>query len=323
MKAIQFQTYGGPEVLKLVDLPEPKVTSGQTLIRVQAAAVNPLDGAVRAGHFPIAAKPPLIPGEEASGIVVRNGGQFKEGERVVVYGGGLGIFGNGTWAELVAVPTTSVRRLPEGLSFEQGAALPNVGVTANGALRHGGLKAGETLLVLGATGGVGSAGVQIGKALGARVIAVVSKQDKASQISSLGADHVIALSGAPLAEQVQALTEGKGADLVLDPIGGDVTGKALAAAGTFGRLVHLGYSAGMTLTINSLDFIAKASSILGFNIFHVSPERAAKDLDEVMALANTGKYRPLVDRTFPVEEVVSATAHLEQRKGAGKVILTF
>lgn len=140
MKAIQFQTYGGPEVLKLVDLPEPKVTSGQTLIRVQAAAVNPLDGAVRAGHFPIAAKPPLIPGEEASGTVVRDGGQFKEGERVVVYGGGLGIFANGTWAELIAVPTTSVRRLPEGLSFEQGAALPNVGVTAYGALRHGGLK---------------------------------------------------------------------------------------------------------------------------------------------------------------------------------------
>jgi NADPH2:quinone reductase len=198
-----------------------------------------------------------------------------------------------------------------------------VGVTAYGALRHGGLKAGETLLVLGATGGVGSTGVQIGKALGARVIAVVSKPDKASQISSLGADHVVALSGAPLAEQVQALTDGKGADLVLDPIGGDVTGKALAAVSNFGRLVHLGYSAGMTLTINSLDFVAKASSILGFNIFHVSPERSAKDLDEIIALANAGKYRPLVDKTIPVEEVVTATTHLEQRKGAGKVILIF
>jgi NADPH:quinone reductase len=111
--------------------------------------------------------------------------------------------------------------------------------------------------------------------------------------------------------------------VVLDPLGGEVTGKALAAVSTFGRLVHLGYSAGMTLTISSLDFVAKASSILGFNIFLVAPDRAAKDLDEVVALAAQVKYRALVDKAFPVAEVVAATAHLDQRKGAGKVVLTF
>jgi NADPH:quinone reductase len=323
MKAIQIASHGGPDVLKLANLPEPTPGADQVLVRIKASAVNPLDGIVRAGYFPIAAKPPLILGEEAAGIVEREGAQFKKGERVIVYGGGLGVFGNGTWAELVAVPNSSLRRLPEGMSFEEGAALPNVGVTAYGALRHGGLKAGETLLVLGATGGVGSAGVQIGKALGARVIAVVSKPEKAAEIAGLGADHIVALSGALLAEQVQALTDGKGADVVLDPLGGEVTGKALAAVSTFGRLVHLGYSAGMTLTISSLDFVAKASSILGFNIFLVAPDRAAKDLDEVVALAAQGKYRALVDKAFPAAEVVAATAHLEQRKGAGKVVLTF
>jgi NADPH2:quinone reductase len=322
MKAIQIQSHGGPEVLKLTGLPDPKPTADEVLVRVKASAVNPLDGIVRMGYFPIAAKPPLILGEEAAGLVERDGAGFKAGEQVIVYGGGLGVFGNGTWAELIAVPASSLRRLPEGVSFEEGAALPNVGVTAYGALRHGGLEGGETLLVLGATGGVGSAGVQIGKALGAHVIAVVSKAEKAAEIKDLGADHTVALSGAPLAEQVQALTDGKGADLVLDPVGGEATGKALSAVSTFGRLVHLGYSAGMTLTLNSLDFVAKASSIFGFNIFLVAPERAAKDLDEVVALAAQGKYRALVDQTFPLAEVAAATAHLDERKGAGKVVLT-
>jgi NADPH:quinone reductase len=116
----------------------------------------------------------------------------------------------------------------------------------------------------------------------------------------------VALSAGPLAEAVQKLTEGRGADLVLDPIGGEV-----------------GYSAGMTLTVNSLDFIRNASTILGFNIFLQTPERLGKDHDEVIALAAAKKYRAFVDKTFPAAEVAEATRHLESRKGAGKVVLTF
>lgn len=323
MKAIQIQAQGGPEVLQVRTLREPTPKTGEVLVRVKASAVNPLDGIVRAGYFPIAAQPPLVLGEEASGVVEQDSAGYRAGERVIVYGGGLGVFKDGTWAEQVAVPSAAVRRLPENVSFEEGAAIANVGVTAYGALRHGGLKAGETLVVLGATGGVGSAGVQIGKALGARVIAVVSKPERASEIKHLGADHIVALSEGNLAEAVQKLTNGKGADVVLDPVGGEVTGKALAAVSTSGRLVHLGYSAGLTLTINSLDFVAKASSILGFNIFLQAPERSAQDLDAVVALAGQGKYRAFVDKVFPAEQVIEATAHLDQRKGAGKVVLKF
>jgi NADPH2:quinone reductase len=323
MKAIQIQSHGGPEVLTLTNLPDPSPANGEVLVRIKASAVNPLDGIVRAGYFPIAAKPPLILGEEAAGVIERDGAGFKAGERVIVYGGGLGVFRDGTWAELVAVPAAALRRLPEGISFEEGATLPNVGVTAFGALRHAGLKAGETLLVLGANGGVGSAGVQIGKALGARVIAVVSKLAKAEEIKTLGADHIIALSDGSLAEQVQRLTDGKGADLVLDPVGGDVTGQALAAAATFGRLVHLGYSAGMTLTLGSLDFIGKAASVLGFNIFHQTPERSAQDLNEVVTLIAQRKYRAVLGKSFPAADVIAATRHLDERKSAGKVVLTF
>jgi NADPH2:quinone reductase len=237
MKAIQIQSYGGLEVLRTTTLSDPDPGPDEVLVRIKASAVNPLDGIVRMGHFPIAKEPPLIFGEEAAGIVDRNGAGFKAGERVIVYGGGLGVFRDGTWAEAVAVPGSCLRRIPEGMSFEEAAARANVGVTAYGALRTAALKAGETLVVLGATGGVGSAGVQIGKAIGARVIAVVFTAGKAANLRSLGADHVVALSGGPLAEQVRGLTKGKGSDVVLDSVGGDVTGQALSSLASFGRLV--------------------------------------------------------------------------------------
>src|SRR5215475_14347198 len=323
MKAIQIQSHGSLEVLKVTTLPDPDPGADEALVRIKASAVNPLDGIVRTGDFPIAKEPPLILGEEAAGIVERDGGGFKAGERVIVYGGGLGVFRNGTWAEVVAVPASSLRRLPDGISFEEGAALTNVGVTAYGALRTAELKAGETLVVLGATGGVGSAGVQLGKAIGARVIAVVSTAGKAARLQALGADHVVALADGPLAEQMQKLTERKGADVVLDTVGGDVTGQALSSLASFGRLVHLGYSAGTSLKINSLDLISKPSTILGFNIFLVPPERSAKDIDDVIALAAKKKYRAVVDKTFPVSQVAEATRYLDERKAFGKVVLTF
>jgi NADPH2:quinone reductase len=193
--------------------------------------------------------------------------------------------------------------------------------TAYGALRTAELKAGETLVVLGATGGVGSAGVQIGRAIGARVIAVVSSAGKAERLHDLGADHVAPLSDGPLAEQVQKLTEGKGANVVLDTVGGDVTGHALSSLASFGRLVRLGYSAGTTLTIDSLDLISKPSAIIGFNIFLVPAERSEKDIDEVIALAAQAKYRAVVDKTFPMSEVAEATRYLDERKAVGKVVL--
>jgi NADPH:quinone reductase len=322
MKAIRIQSHGGLEVLRVTTLPDPEPRTGEVVVRIKASAVNPLDGIIRMGNFPIAKTPPLILGEEAAGVVEGNEAGFKRGERVIVYGGGLGVFRDGTWAEGVAVPASSLRRLPEGVSFEEGAALSNVGVTALGALRTAELKAGETLVVLGATGGVGSAGVQIGKAIGARVIAVASTAGKGARLQALGADHVVALSDGPLAESVLKLTEGKGPDVVLDTVGGDVTGRAVSSLASFGRLVHLGYSAGTTLTIDSLDLIAKPSTIIGFNILLVPAGLAARDLDEVTALAAQAKYRAVVDKIFPMAEVAEATRYLDERRAVGKVVLT-
>jgi NADPH:quinone reductase len=323
MNAIQIPSHGGLEVLQSVPLPDPVPKPGEVLVRVKASAINPLDGAVRMGSFPMAAKPPLILGEEASGVIEIDGEGFKAGRKVIIYGGGLGVSRDGTWADLVAVPATSVRELPEGISFEEGAALSHVGVAAYGALRHGGLKAGERLLVLGANGGVGSAAVQLGKALGASVVAVVSKTERAPEIRELGADHVLALSDGPFTETVQKLTERRGVNLVLDPIGGEFTGQAFSVLSKFGRLVHLGAGAGPTLTINSRDLVRNASTILGFSIFLETPERLAKDHEEIVALAAAKKYRAFVGKTFPAAEVAEATRYLEAGKAAGKVVLTF
>jgi NADPH:quinone reductase-like Zn-dependent oxidoreductase len=121
MKAIQIRSHGGLEVLQSATLPDPTPKAGEVLVRVRASALNPLDSVVRKGHFPIAAKPPLTLGEEASGLIERDGAGFQAGQRVIVYGGGLGVFRDGTWADLVAVPATSVRKLPEGISFEEGS----------------------------------------------------------------------------------------------------------------------------------------------------------------------------------------------------------
>src|SRR5262245_61989601 len=126
MKAIRIQSHGGLEVLGATTLPDPEPGADELLVRIKASAVNPLDGIIRMGYFPIAKKPPLILGEEAAGIVERHGAGFKVGERTIVYGGGLGVFRDGTWAEVVAVPASSLRRLPESISFEEGAALANV-----------------------------------------------------------------------------------------------------------------------------------------------------------------------------------------------------
>jgi NADPH:quinone reductase len=133
----------------------------------------------------------------------------------------------------------------------------------------------------------------------------------------------VALSDGPLAEQVQKLTDMTGADVVLDTVGGDLTGQAVSVLASFGRLVHLEYSAGTNLAIDSLDLISKPSTIIGFNIFLVPEERSAKDIDEVVALAAKAKYQAVVSRTFPMSEVAEVTRCLDERKVVGKVVLSF
>jgi NADPH2:quinone reductase len=212
--------------------------------------------------------------------------------------------------------------MPKELTFEQGAGLASAGVTALGAMRLLRVKSGHSLLVLGATGGVGSAAVQIAKAEGITVIAEVSTPAKAEPVKDLGADYIVALSDGPLEEQVRALTGGRGVDAVLDPIGGDVTGQALAALAEFGRLAHFGSAAGPTLSLQSADLVRNAVTIIGFNRLKVPADACTQDLHEVVQLAARGRYRTALDRAFPIEQIVEATRHFEESRGVGKVVLT-
>jgi NADPH:quinone reductase len=322
MKAVRITAHGGPEVLHWVETAKPLVREGEILVRVMASAINARDSLVRSGQYPPAKTPPLILGEEAAGIVETDTTQFRLGEAVIVHDAGLGVLRDGAWAEFVAVPMQSVRPMPKELSFELGAGLASAGVTAVGAMRVLKVKSGQSLLVLGATGGVGSAAVQIAKGEGIKVIAEVSTAAKAERVKDLGADHIVMLSDGPLEEQVRALTGGRGVDAVLDPIGGDVTGQALAALAEFGRLAHLGSAAGHTLSLRSRDLIRNAVTIIGFNRFKVSPDGYAQDLHEVVQLAARGRYRTALDRTFPIEQIAEATRHFEEGRGVGKVVLT-
>jgi NADPH2:quinone reductase len=322
MKAVRITEFGGPEVLQWVETAKPQPRPGEILVRVKASAINARDSLVRSGHYPPTKHLPLILGEEAAGIVETDTTQFRLGEAVIVHDACLGVLRDGAWAQFIAVPMQSVRPMPKELTFEQGAGLASAGVTAVGAMRVIKVKSGQSLLVLGATGGVGSAAVQIAKAEGVKVIAEVSTLEKVERIKDLGADHIVALSDGPLEKQVRALTDGHGVDAVLDPVGGDVTGQALAALAEFGRLVHFGAAAGPTLSLRSVDLVRNAVTIVGFNRFKVSPDGYTQDLHEVVQLAARGRYRTALDRTFPIEQIAEATRHFEDGRGVGKVVLT-
>jgi NADPH2:quinone reductase len=322
MKAVRIAEHGGPEVLRWGEAVKPQPREGEILVRVRASAINARDSLVRSGKYSPAKALPLIMGEEAAGTIETDTTQFRLGEPVIVHDAGMGSLRDGAWAEYVAVPMQSVRPMPRELTFEQAAGLASAGVTALGALRVLKVKSGQSLLVLGATGGVGSAAVQVAKAEGIIVIAEVSTPAKAERLKDLGADHIVTLSDGPLEQQVRALTGGRGVDAVLDPIGGDVTGRAVAALAEFGRLAHLGSAAGEVLSIRSSDLIRNAVKIIGFNRFKVSPDGYAQDLHEVVQLAARGRYRTALDRTFPIEQIAEATRHFEEGRGVGKVVLT-
>jgi len=321
MKAVRITGHGGPEVLHWVETAKPQPREGEILVRVKASAINARDSLVRSGKYLPAKAPPLILGEEAAGTVETDTTQFRLGEPVIVHDASLGVLRDGAWAEFVAVPMRSVRPMPKELTFEQAAGLASAGVTAVGALRVLKVKSGQSLLVLGATGGVGSAAVQIARAEGIKVIAEVSTPEKVERVKGLGADHIVMLSDGLLEEQVRALTGGRGVDAVLDPIGGQVTGQAVAALAEFGRLAHFGSAAGETLSLQSRDLIRNAVTIIGFNRFKVPCDGYAQDLHEVVQLAARGRYCTALDRTFPIEQIAEATRHFEDGRGVGKVVL--
>jgi NADPH:quinone reductase-like Zn-dependent oxidoreductase len=306
MKAVSYRTYGGPEVLEYGDLPEPKVGPDAVLIKVKAAAVNPVDWKAQLGYLDglLESVFPVIPGWDVSGVVVRPGVdavEYQEGDEVIAYVR-EDFLSRGTFAEYVAAPVRTMARKPANLTFEQAAGLPLAGLTAYQALVKAiRLGEGETVLVHAAAGGVGSLAVQIAVHLGARVIGTASERNH-GYLRSLGAEPVT--YGEGLADRVRALAP-DGVDAVLDLVGGDALTVSPDLLATGGRLVSIADGAVLGL---------------GGRYFWVRPDAA--DLAAVSELAERGVVQVEVAATFPLEKAADAQRLNAEGHTRGKVIVT-
>ncbi|WP_086004043.1 NAD(P)H-quinone oxidoreductase [Phenylobacterium zucineum] len=319
MTAIAIEGGKGPAAaLKPVRAPVPQPNAGEILIRVRAAGVNRPDIVQRNGFYPPPPGAPDTLGLEAAGEVVAGAGRWKAGDRVCA------LLGGGGYAEYAVCDARHALPIPEGLSFEEAAGLPETVFTvfAN-VFEHGALKSGETLLLHGATSGIGTTAIQMAKAAGARVIATARGAAKAETARRLGAD--IAIDAA--AEDFGAVAKAAGGvDVVLDMVGGDYFAKNLEALKTGGRIVYIASLAGAEITVPIFRIMQKRAVITGSTLRPRDADEKARLAAEVERIVwpwiAAGKVKPQVDRTFPLAEAAAAHAHLESGGHVGKVILT-
>lgn len=331
MRAVQVERFGGPGGLRLVEVPDPVPGPGQVLVEVAAAGVNRADLLVRSGGYHRAGQPPLVLGLEGAGTVVKLGegvgsGQGPAvGDRVVAMGA---TNTPGFYAELAAVPVQQVVQVPVGVEMAAAAALPTAWLSAWYCLRRlAKVRAGEWVLVHAAASGVGSAAVQIARDAGATVIAAAGTPQKASWARELGANEALdasSLGGEGLVAQVHRLTGGRGADVVLDTVGGDTFATSLRAAGYAGRVVSLANVALVPSLVDTRDFYPKNVHILGFQITSLLEHGydPRPDLSELLAGLAAGRFTVPIDATFPLAAAADAHRHLESRANLGKVVLT-
>lgn len=308
---------GPPEAMKAVQIARPEPKDGQILIQVRAAGVNRPDIAQRVGAYPPPAGAPDTMGLEVAGEVVTGGGRWKAGDKVVA------LLGGGGYAEYAAVDARHALPMPQGLDFTSAAGLPETVFTvyAN-VFEHGGLKKGETLLVHGATSGIGTTAIQMAKAAGAKVIATARGADKAAQALKLGADVAVDTTAEDFAEVAQR--EG-GVDVVLDMVGGDYFAKDVASIRTGGRIVFIAAQAGPKVELHIGLLMMKRGVITGSTLRPRDADEKARLAAEIERVVwpwiAAGQVKPLVDKTFPLAEAGAAHAYLEGGAHVGKVIL--
>ncbi|MFO7190946.1 MAG: NADPH:quinone oxidoreductase family protein [Thermocrispum agreste] len=317
MRAVHIERLDGPAAVRVVDIAEPEPGEGQVLIDVHAAGVTFPEVLQSRGKYQIQPELPFVPGSEVAGTVrsAPEGSGFQPGQRVAAFPG----FGG--FAETVAVDRRAVFRLPERMSFETAAAIPMNVLTSHFALVHRGrLQPGETVLVHGAAGGIGTASIQLAKVLGARVIAVVSTDAKAQVARDAGADDVVRVDG--FKDAVQELTGG--VDIVVDPVGGDRFTDSLRCLRPDGRLLVIGFTAGEipTVKVNRLLFNNIAVVGVGWGPYwRPQPEFMQRQWDDLWPHISSGVLDPLIGARFPLSEVGKALQTLEDRAALGKVVL--
>lgn len=321
MRAVRCHELIGPAGLRVDDLPDPEPGPGEVVIDVKAAGVNFPDLLITQGKYQFKPPPPFVPGGEVAGVVSAAGAGvtgLSKGDRVAA----TMLFG--AFAERVAVPAAAAARLPDGVSFEVGAAvLLTYATTIHALADRAALRPGETLLVLGAAGGVGTAAIEIGKRLGAKVIAAASSEDKLAHCREHGTDATIDYSKEDLKERAKALSGG-GVDVVYDPVGGDFTEAALRAIAWEGRYLIVGFAAGPIPKIPANLVLLKGCQIVGvfWGAFaQRDPARNAANAERVLGWLANGELRPHVDAVLPFERAAEALERLARREVKGKLVL--
>lgn len=328
MKAVVIRQFSeDPHTHQVEEVAEPAVGPNDVLIRVKAASINFPDLLVMSGKYQVLPDRPFIPGKDAAGIVETVGANvnsLKIGDHVVAQ------VENGCFASRISVPSTSAHKIPTAMSFTDAAAMGLVYQTAFFALvDRGAFRKGESVLISGAAGGVGLAAVQIAKGLGAKVLAGVTSEAQAEAVRQSGADEVIDLSAANLPDsvrgQVHRATGGKGADVFLDPVGGDVFDACIRALTRRGRAVVIGFASGKVPMIKGSYLLLKNISVAGMQWTDYplhSPELVAEAQSKLNQLYEQGFVHPHIMQTFPLDSFADAAARLTSRGVIGKLVLT-
>lgn len=321
MKAIVFTELGGPEVMKLSDVPKPEVRAGMVLMKVHAIGINFADTRFRQGTYVVKPKLPDTPGMEASGVVEAVG----EGVTGFTPGMRVAAFTVKSYAEYCQAPAPMVIPLPDNVSFEEGAAFPIQVMTAYHMLHTADTTGpGKTVLVHSAAGGVGIVAVQLAKAAGARVFGTVSTDAKAALVKAHGADAVINYETQKFADEVLKLTDGRGADLILDAVGKPTFEEGLRCLALFGHLILYGRAGGPTDPLNVATLSAKSQKVSGFMVPAVTrnfPEKTRASAEHCFALMREGKLKLHIGKTFPLAQAAEAHRYLESRQSTGKLVL--
>lgn len=322
MRAVLCKAYGPPSSLVVEDIPSPELQPGQAIVSVKAAGVNFPDTLIIQGKYQLKPPLPFSPGGEVAGIIIRKESEitdFNIGDRVIAS------LGFGGFAEEVAASSNQLLPIPEGMDYiEASSFLLTYGTSLHALKDRGRLKKGETLLVLGAGGGVGIAAIEVGKALGASVISAASSEDKLALCREHGADDTISYTTEDLRERLRSLTADRGVDVVYDPVGGPFTEPALRSMAWGGRFLVIGFAAGEIPRIPLNLPLLKGLDIVGVYwgaFLKRDAQRTKEHLRELVELYAAGKLHPAITKTYPLERAAEALTEFLERRVKGKIVI--
>jgi NADPH:quinone reductase-like Zn-dependent oxidoreductase len=328
MKAIQYQAYGDYQENRLVDLELPQLKDGEVLVQMRTVGINPLDNTFRSGHIYLATpdKLPRVGGQSGAGVVVETRNPaYTAGDRVFVGAPGYGLLFDGTWREYVAAPAAALSPIPADIDDDDAAAyLAGAGyLTGYLALTEfAKFQPGQTVLAPAIGSAVGMETIQVARRLGASMtISTASTTQKAEQARAAGYEHVIDLSRESMKDGVLRITNGKGVDVVVDGVSGNLTGQALASLAFGGTVIVVGYAGGRQAEVSITDIIWKGATIRGFTFRLFTPEKIAAARAVLLGYLNEGALQPTIAKVFPLSDAADAVRYLIEERPFGRVLM--